>query len=1153
MIRLRALLIASFAVSCAGALQAEENGVIATAGDGSFEIRTATDSAAPSDSGSERQIEIRTDALSVEPVLSVELDGAHRTVERGKAAKFAAHTNYPSYVDKAEVRILAWGSAPDAAPIATVAVGPDGAAAWMPTGDAPDNLYYVYRVYDREGRFDETAPKELTLVDEVVTVDGAPVARPKFGAIDEAHVRNIPLKGAATVTVTGQADAKSEAVQVAGQPVKVEDGKFVAQQLVDKGSNKVRVTVERDGKTKYAATRDVKVPKSDWFYVVQGDLTFISSKGKGPAVVVSGDPLADGDHVTARGAFYTKGTFGDDWKLTASLDTGETLIEDLFSNLDRKDARQLLRRLDSNEYYSTYGDDSAVVEDAPTQGSFYLKVANSESSLLFGNFVTNIHQAELAQLDRGLFGGIVEHKSSETTSFGERKLQLTAFASDPGTIPGRDEFRGTGGSLYFLKRQDISIGSERVRIEVRDRDTGLVLQTRELRAQEDYDIDYIQGRVILLKPLASAVADSGTVRESSSAGNVPVLVVRYEFTPAVGDLDGYTIGGRGQAWLGEHVRVGATAQRETTEAADQTLLGADALFRLHAGTYLKAEFARTDGPSFGQANSVDGGLTFNDIASPVGRNANAYRVEAAADFGELFERQGDHGKAAMFYETFDAGFASNGHLTQSDTRRWGASASITAFKDTGLAAKYEELHSDAAGAHRVASADVKQPLGGGFEAKLGVRHDAQVPGLLYNSTERGKRTDTGIEILYKPAGENWSVYGFGQVTLAHDAARRSNNRAGLGAKAELTDRLSLAAELSEGDGGLGADVQLNHRYGDGSEAYVGYSLLAERTQTGLEPANIFTRGNRGTLTAGSRHRFSSAFSVYGENGMGFGASPSTMWRFGAKYDPNERLSFTGSFENGQIDDATTGLFKRTAVTVGAGYTTKGLQAGSSVEARFEDGTGRKQEMFLVRNTASVQVNPDWRALARFNFAIANDDFASVRAADYIEGVAGFAYRPVLNDRLNVLARYSYFRDLGPIGQVTAGGETGSPKQVSQIVSIDANYDLTQAFTIGAKYGYRQGQVSITRASDTFVSSNTHLGVLRADWRPVREWDVVAEGRYLTNDIAGDSRTGALVAVYRHVNDNVKVGVGYSFSDFSDDLTDQSYSSRGVFVNLISKF
>jgi hypothetical protein len=34
---------------------------------------------------------------------------------------------------------------------------------------------------------------------------------------------------------------------------------------------------------------------------------------------------------------------------------------------------------------------------------------------------------------------------------------------------------------------------------------------------------------------------------------------------------------------------------------------------------------------------------------------------------------------------------------------------------------------------------------------------------------------------------------------------------------------------------------------------------------------------------------------------------------------------------------------------------------------------------------------------------------------------------------------------------------------------------------------------------------------------------------------------------------VKVGVGYSVSDFSDDLTDQSYTSKGVFINLLGKF
>ena len=38
-----------------------------------------------------------------------------------------------------------------------------------------------------------------------------------------------------------------------------------------------------------------------------------------------------------------------------------------------------------------------------------------------------------------------------------------------------------------------------------------------------------------------------------------------------------------------------------------------------------------------------------------------------------------------------------------------------------------------------------------------------------------------------------------------------------------------------------------------------------------------------------------------------------------------------------------------------------------------------------------------------------------------------------------------------------------------------------------------------------------------------------------------------------VGSDVKVGVGYSWSDFSDDLTDQSYTSHGPFLNLLGKF
>ena len=46
------------------------------------------------------------------------------------------------------------------------------------------------------------------------------------------------------------------------------------------------------------------------------------------------------------------------------------------------------------------------------------------------------------------------------------------------------------------------------------------------------------------------------------------------------------------------------------------------------------------------------------------------------------------------------------------------------------------------------------------------------------------------------------------------------------------------------------------------------------------------------------------------------------------------------------------------------------------------------------------------------------------------------------------------------------------------------------------------------------------------------------------------RRGALAAIFRHLGNNVKVGVGYNFSDFSDDLTILKYNNQGVFLNVI---
>jgi hypothetical protein len=221
--------------------------------------------------------------------------------------------------------------------------------------------------------------------------------------------------------------------------------------------------------------------------------------------------------------------------------------------------------------------------------------------------------------------------------------------------------------------------------------------------------------------------------------------------------------------------------------------------------------------------------------------------------------------------------------------------------------------------------------------------------------------------------------------------------------------------------------------------------------------------------------------------------------------------------------------------------------------RKEKGAGRDQTVWLLRNNLSYAVDPDWRIVAQANLARADNESPSVRVAEFTDLVAGLAFRPTNNERFNALVRLEYYEDKGPVGQVTGSGQTQSPKQVSSIISADFNFDLSEHLTLGAKYGYRHGKVSLSRDSDTFVSSNAHLAIIRLDYTVARNWDVLAEARGLWVTEAKDMRLGALGAIYRHLGNNVKIGVGYSWSDFSDDLTDQSYTSHGPFLNLLGKF
>ena len=100
---------------------------------------------------------------------------------------------------------------------------------------------------------------------------------------------------------------------------------------------------------------------------------------------------------------------------------------------------------------------------------------------------------------------------------------------------------------------------------------------------------------------------------------------------------------------------------------------------------------------------------------------------------------------------------------------------------------------------------------------------------------------------------------------------------------------------------------------------------------------------------------------------------------------------------------------------------------------------------------------------------------------------------------------------------------------------------------------RKGELTSTRVTDDFVSATAHIGVVRADWHVVKNWDFLAEQKWLWDDQSDGTRSGSLLVLYRHLGDNFKAGVGYNFADFSDRLTYLDFDDKGMFLNLVAKF
>lgn len=917
------------------------------------------------------------------------------------------------------------------------------------------------------------------------------------------------------LVITGQS-AGGNRVRVNGADVETDgEGRFTATVTLPKGRSTLEVmAIDPQG---YAGSirRDIKVTDTKLFLLafVDGKLGQLQSQGY---VEGAGE---SGLYTEGRLAYYLKGVVAGKYLVTSAFDSGVGAAGELLANLDDANQRKLLTRLDPDKIYPVYGDASTLVHDAESQGKFYLAVDSDELHGLLGNYPVNFADTELAAYQRTLFGGRVSYQSLARTQSGRHELEAVAFGAEVRQAHMRDELRATGGSLYYLSQRNVIEGSEQVGLIVRDKETGLTLTRLPQQQGRDYTIKYEEGRLLFTRPITSVQEDGRLVDQHLLGGNPVYVEVDYESR-----LDFFSrtaAGVRARKQLGENIAVGGTLVQDQQPGEPYQLQGVDAEWRPRPGTRVMAEIASSSGTNGAVNVSEDGGLSYRTVTRDSTLGGQAWKATAEVDVGAWLDQPGKY-QAGAYLKNAEPGFDASGNASEQGVRKSGVNVNLAVTDKDRVLARHDrsETSSPASPAQESATTTLQaQHRGEGWSAIA--EYQAKETEAQSASTVAGK--------VEKKLGENLTVGAEQQVTLSGEENNQTTVSGtwqpwpflSLDAKG-IHGTLGAAAEFGLGLGLSGRHLYLRQRFIENDQGPGATTVLGGESAAG-PLGRVYSEYQWEQAPGGERN-----VSVLGA---------SRLW----DVRPGLRLSLSG--EQGSTQQSGTDG-KRYSVAAGLSYLDPaGLSAALRGEFRREIGSPDRLQ-FLSTHSLEYKFSPDYTVLGAYRYSYTRDLARDMIEAEFEERSLGFAYRPVRNDRLNLLGRYTHIADQRPLNLTGNAAETLS----KDVFSIEWSYDLRPGLEWVDKLAYKVAEEQTadwpTRTSSTLLSVN------RLNYRLRRDWDIGLEYRLLSQQETADRRQGWVTEAMWRAREHMRVGVGFNFTDFSDnEFSENDYSAYGWFLRV----
>jgi len=565
---------------------------------------------------------------------------------------------------------------------------------------------------------------------------------------------NLPVEGSVLTStklfIHGATHPKNR-VSVNGAPVELDDeGRFAHLLELPRGNSEIVVEAQDALGNRGRVSRMVHVDTDGWFLLLLADTAF----GNDGAQLDERSPttsLTVGDvFVYGRGAAYVNGrfhgsTFFKEYELTLHADTRRWAEEAFVRDVSEPDL-----------LYPVYGDSSLEVQEAQAMYPLYLDFRADESRLKVGNLRPSLSGGDLLRYQRARYGAEVSFDRGWSQGIGLDRSDdgdpLLAPAADPwrtqvrafgttgneNTRHARVELAGTGGSVFFLRHEDVVEGSERVALIVRDAITAAEIGRAPLGRNLDYTIRYAEGRVVL-KDVVPTFADMGFLTNHNlgqvRAGHRVYVEVEYDHN-STEPFQGLGAGVEAKQLIFGHAEVGGgyVYEGRADGSPAYQLGGVHAKLFLDQGTYVKGEFALSQSVDAGNFVSYDGGLSYRSLGQsldddPVVRDGVLYprerqgwavKLDAQAELGEYVGRRANEAVVRSYFTRESPGFFAGAAIVEQGQWKWGAEGRYRITDDDLVRLRYDGVIAEIPEIPNVTNARIlhRQIATAGYERKI---------------------------------------------------------------------------------------------------------------------------------------------------------------------------------------------------------------------------------------------------------------------------------------------------------------------------------------------------------------------------------------------------------------------------------------------------